>query len=180
MSKPDADDRARLEFFRLGVHYYVAGRFAGLTGLFPMAGNLLHHTVEMFLKGALVRIVGLDKLRNISHDLNAVWREFTTHFAIPDASDFGNAISELHRFERIRYPDKSTHEGMEATFAIYRSHRVEISGPGKPSPRYFLVLEDVDALGSRSATSPQQAARLLNLRVVCGKIVSAEQRGMPR
>ena len=63
MSNPDADDRARVEFFRLGVHYYVAGRFAGLTGLFPMAGNLLHHAAEMFLKGALVRIVGLNKLR---------------------------------------------------------------------------------------------------------------------
>src|SRR5205807_10406911 len=99
MSNPDADDRARVEFFRLGVHYYVAGRFAALAGLFPMAGNLLHHAAEMFLKGALDRFVGLNELRNMNHDLNSLWRAFKTHLQIPDGVDFDGAIAELHRFE---------------------------------------------------------------------------------
>jgi hypothetical protein len=145
-ARSDANDRAQVEFFRLGVHYYVVGRFAALTGLFPMAGNLLHHAAEMFLKGAVVRLVGLDKLRKISHDLNGLWREFTTHFAISDSVAFGHAIAELDRFERLRYPDKAIREGMEVTFSVYRDHRVETSGPRKPPPRYSLVLEDVDVL----------------------------------
>jgi HEPN domain-containing protein len=146
MSNSDANDHAQVEFFRLGVNYYVAGRFAALTGLFPIAGNLLHHAAEMLLKGALVRVVGLDKLRDIGHDLNDLWREFTTQFAISDSLAVDIAIVELDRFERLRYPDKVIHEGMEMTFDVYRTHRVETSGVGNAMPRYSLVLEDVDVL----------------------------------
>ncbi len=146
MSSADANDRARVEFFRLGVHYYVAGRFAALTRLFPMAGNLLHHAAEMFLKGALVRIVGLDKLHHISHDLNGLWREFKTRFVVSDSDAFDHSIAELDRFERLRYPDKVIREGMEAIFDVFRSHRAKTSGLPKAPLRYSLVLEDVDVL----------------------------------
>jgi hypothetical protein len=146
MSSADANDHARVEFFRLGVHYYVAGRFAALTRLFPTSGNLLHHVAEMFLKGALVRIVGLDKLRNISHDLNGLWREFKTRFVVSDSDAFDHSVAELDRFERLRYPDNVIGEGMEAIFDVFRSHRAETSGLPKAPPRYSLVLEDVDVL----------------------------------
>jgi hypothetical protein len=83
MAPADLNERAAVEFFRLGLHYYIAGRFATLAGLFPMAGNLLHHAVEMFLKGALVRLVGLKPLRKVGHDLNGLWDMFKTHMAVP-------------------------------------------------------------------------------------------------
>ncbi len=51
----DLADLARARFCRLGIDYYVAGRFAALSGIFPVAGNQLHHAVEMLLKGALIR-----------------------------------------------------------------------------------------------------------------------------
>ena len=41
------------EFFATAGQYYVVGRFAAFAGLIPITGNLLHHAVEMFLKGGL-------------------------------------------------------------------------------------------------------------------------------
>jgi hypothetical protein len=145
---PDSnhDDRARVEFFRLGVNYYVAGRFAAFSQLFPVAGNLLHHAIEMFLKGALVSSVGLGALKGINHDLNKLWREFKKHHTSKESDSFDEVIGALHRFERLRYPDFAIGEAMELTFDVLREHRVETSGPGKPLQRYSLVLENVDAL----------------------------------
>jgi hypothetical protein len=147
MSGSNYDERARVEFFRLGVDYYVAGRFAAFSRLFPVAANLLHHAIEMFLKGALVCSVDLDALKGIGHDLRALWSEFKKHHPSSTESDsFDEAIGELHRFERLRYPDVATVEGMELTFDVFRENRVEASSPGKSLSRYSLVLQDVDAL----------------------------------
>jgi hypothetical protein len=145
MTKADANDRARVEFFRLGTSYLVVGRFAALTALFPIAGNLLHHAIEMYLKGALVRMVGLDGLRDIGHNLNRLWEEFKTQIPSAEAGSFDGSIAELHRFELIRYPDRVVREGMEASFTVFRGQRVESSG-SIPLPAYKLVLEDIDAL----------------------------------
>ena len=41
-----------MQYFRFGTQYYVAGRYAALVWLIPVAGNLLHHAIEMYLKGA--------------------------------------------------------------------------------------------------------------------------------
>lgn len=146
METAEQNDRARVEFFRLGVHYHIVGRFAAFAGLFPMAGNLLHHAVEMFLKGALVRAVGLKGLREFGHDLKGLWEEFTTHFPSPENVSFDKSIVEMDRFERLRYPDVAIREGMEATLAFFRTDRIETSGPGAPPPRYSLVIEDFDRL----------------------------------
>ncbi len=142
----ELNDRAAVEFFRLGVHYYVAGRFATFARLFPMAGNLLHHAIEMFLKGALVRIVGLEALRTMGHDLNRLWERFKADFPSSTNASFDKPIADMDRFERLRYPDIRIREGMEATLAIFRNHRVETSGLEKAPPRYSLVIEDFDGL----------------------------------
>jgi hypothetical protein len=159
MPNSGLNDRASVDFFRLGMHYYIAGRFATLTGLFPMAGNLLHHAVEMFLKGALVRAIGLEAVRTISHDLNRLWQAFKSHFPFAEAASFDKPIAEMHRFERLRYPDLALREGMEATLDIFREQRIETSGSGDSPPRYSLVLEDFDALVKvvfeKAAINPQ-------------------------
>jgi hypothetical protein len=62
------------EFFKMAGQYYVVGRFAAFAGLIPITGNLLHHAVEMFLKGGLskngVRLVDLKKM---GHNLPNIW-----------------------------------------------------------------------------------------------------------
>lgn len=137
---------ARAEFFRRGTDYYAVGRFAALNGMFLIAGNLLHHAVEMFLKGTLVRLIGLEEAQRIRHDLNKLWAEFAIRFPSPEVATFDGPIVELHRFERIRYPNNVIREGMQATFAPFRVERVTSSGPGAATPSYTLVLEDVDAV----------------------------------
>jgi hypothetical protein len=55
-------------FISAGMHYYVAGRYAVFAGLNPTAANLLHHAIEMALKGALAK-KGMDlrALKRLSH-----------------------------------------------------------------------------------------------------------------
>lgn len=159
MSGANENDRARVEFFRLGTHYYVAGRYAALSGLFPMAGNLLHHAIEMYLKGALVRLQSLQELFKLGHDLNRIWGTYKAQIAPAGAESFDTAIAELHRFERLRYPDTVVREGMDATFAVFADQPVEVKGPNGPIHPYALVLESVDALVksifSGSSVNPQ-------------------------
>lgn len=146
MPNADARDLARVELFRLGTQYYVSGRFAMLAGLLPVAANLLHHAVEMFLKGALVRDLGLGQLRCFSHDLNRVWGEFKSRVKMANAQDFDVAVGQLHRFERLRYPDTVLKEGMDAAFTLFRNQRFEVYRADGPIDHYSLVLEDIDAL----------------------------------
>ena len=54
--------RALELFFSSATQYYVSGRYAVFAGLTPVVGNLLHHAVEMYLKGALSKTMTLDQL----------------------------------------------------------------------------------------------------------------------
>jgi hypothetical protein len=51
-----------MHLFLLGSQYYIAGRFLTLAQTIPVAGNLLHHAIEMCLKGALTQSHTLEKL----------------------------------------------------------------------------------------------------------------------
>jgi hypothetical protein len=46
-------------FFKTGSQYYIAGRFAAFAWFHPVAGNLFHHAIEMYLKGALSKTKSL-------------------------------------------------------------------------------------------------------------------------
>ena len=143
-AKADLADLARARFCRLGIDYYVVGRFAALSGIFPVAGNQLHHAVEMLLKGALIRTRGLREVRKYSHDLSRLWDDFKSQIAGAGADAFDLAIRDLHKFEGIRYLDRVMEEGMHATFAVTRDERGTQSDDKVPV--YGLTLEDVDEL----------------------------------
>jgi hypothetical protein len=66
-------------FFKTGSQYYIAGRFAAFAWLHPVAGNLFHHAIEMYLKGALSKTKSLSDLRKLSHDLLSGWAAFKVH-----------------------------------------------------------------------------------------------------
>jgi len=122
------------------MHYYVAGRYAVFAGLNPTAANLLHHAVEMALKGALAKKgMDLKALKRLNHDLPEIWREFTAQYGF-DGSTFDGVIAELQKFETVRYPDEIVKQGLHSEFAR-----------GKPSPpsgqaRYTLWLAQIDEL----------------------------------
>jgi hypothetical protein len=127
-------------FISAGMHYYVAGRYAVFAGLNPTAANLLHHAIEMALKGALAK-KGMDlrALKCLSHDLPEIWRQFTAQYGI-DSSTFDGVIAELQKFETIRYPDEIVEQGLASVISR-----------GKPSPlsghtTHALWLGEIDEL----------------------------------
>jgi hypothetical protein len=126
-------------FFKLGCDYYIAARFATFAWLNPVVGNLFHHAIEMYLKGALARKGPLPAFR---HDLPALWKVFKQNGAL---ERFDATIKELHRYEDIRYPDSIAAKGMGSTIDIVRSELpAEYKGP--PVPEYRICLQDIDQL----------------------------------
>ena len=135
---------AQFQFAVLAGQYYVSGRFAALTHCLPVAGNLLHHAVEMFLKCALVRTLTLAELKDLSHKLPSLWSRFREIHVEPSFAVLDDAIKELDRFERLRYPDAVVLEGMQASFTVFKAQFARL--PDGPQPPYHLVLEDIDLL----------------------------------
>ena len=52
-AKQPNGERLQAEYFKIATDYYIAGRYAYFSALIPTAGNLLHHAVELYLKGYL-------------------------------------------------------------------------------------------------------------------------------
>jgi hypothetical protein len=136
------------EFFRAAGQYYVAGRYAAFAGFIPVTGNLLHHAVEMYLKGGLSKKdVSLDDLKKLGHNLPNIWKTFKATFNDPALSKFDDTISSLQRFEDIRYPDLIVQRGMKVN--ITKQSPLKPSGPvfpSMPEPAYELCVNDVDEL----------------------------------
>jgi hypothetical protein len=149
--QPDPE-RVTIEFFRTAFDYYVAGRFAVLAqlGSVSVAGNLLHHAVEMALKGALAKngkILAVLKNR-YQHNLPRIWADFKQQHQGADLDHFDEVVSTLHAFEELRYPDSILSKGAQ----LYvdpgkRSAAPANTGPSSNNPpRYELYLGDVDEL----------------------------------
>lgn len=136
-----------MQYFRLGTQYYVAGRYAALVWLMPVAGNLLHHAIEMCLKGSLAQDLQPDELRKLGHNLQAIWDRFKSALPGDPLERFDQVIAALNRFEAIRYPERILSDGMFTTISLVGPPPdMEPSGPHGPMPEYHLVLKDVDAL----------------------------------
>jgi HEPN domain-containing protein len=129
------------------MQYYIGGRFLALTRQFPVSANLLHHAIEMLLKGALSRTHSRDQIRALRHDLKKLWRAFKTAHPDERLDALDSAISELHKFERMRYPDDEVAKGSLSDLSVERAHAGTMRiRTGSTAPRYSLCLEDVDEI----------------------------------
>jgi hypothetical protein len=128
-----AEDR----FFDLGMQYYIAARLSAvLVGLMPVCGNLYHHAVEMFLKAGLSRKYSMRDLANrnkFGHCLPKIWEAFTADFASPALRQFDTVITNLQKWDEIRYPDKVLREG--AAMSVEWVEKTSHTSPSSP-PRY--------------------------------------------
>jgi hypothetical protein len=115
-------EQAQHLFFSGGTQYYIAGRYAALAGLAPVAGNLMHHAIEHFMKGGLVETKSLKELakRALGHNLPEIWKAFKAQANGRNLSRFDDIISKLHDFEYIRYPDAMA-RGALCTFNITKA-----------------------------------------------------------
>lgn len=132
-------------FFSTGAQYYVAGRFSAFAGLNPVTGNLLHHAIEMFLKGGLSNTKSLGELKKLDHKLPKVWSEFKRQCGDADLTSFDQVVAELDKFESIRYPDEVLKNGMSSTIDIVRSPQSK-GGLVAQVPHYGVCLEEIDEL----------------------------------
>ena len=133
-------------FFGSATQYYVTGRFAVLAGQSPVAGNLLHHAIEMYLKGGLSKTRSLRQLKQLSHRLPAVWLEFKQEFSACDLDEFDSVVAALHEFEELRYPDSIAAHGARITMGIEPFGPMGPQSASRTEPNYQLFLDDVDAL----------------------------------
>ena len=163
MSTPSQDQMAaHFELARLAAQYHASGRFAALSHCLPVAGNLLHHSIEMFLKCVLVKALTLKELKGLGHNLATLWSHFIQIHPHPTHATLTAAVAELERFERLRYPDSVVLEGMQVSFVISRAQFSAL--PAGPLPPYHLVLEDCDAIAHRAA----QASGLTRVAFTAG------------
>jgi hypothetical protein len=142
-----SDDALDL-FFSAATQYYVTGRFAILAQQIPVAGNLLHHAIEMYLKGGLAKTTTLQDLKKLSHSLPRVWSAFKVRFPDPGLNTFDNLVSSLNDFEELRYPDSVLVRGMSVVTGVTRTPLPPLP-PGavvRLEPKYELYLDEVDSL----------------------------------
>ena len=133
-------------YFNAATQYYVVGRYAVFSGLTPVAGNLLHHAVEMALKGHLASSLSVSDLKDYKHSLSRLWRIFRKSLPTADLKKYDTMVARLDQFETIRYPEHIAKHGMLVQHdAAKVRHRSKAKLP-RPVPRYDLRLQDVDAL----------------------------------
>jgi hypothetical protein len=145
---PDKEEWS--EFITTGTQYYVAGRYAVIAGLMPVAGNLLHHAIEMCLKGALSKKAGksLQQLRDLHHKLGPIWAEFKSQVRDPSLNQFDEVVADIDRFEDIRYPDRVLKQGALISIGTGKkpSTPMQITSSSPLPPSYVLWLGEVDHL----------------------------------
>src|SRR5260221_12629949 len=88
-------DRLRFMYFDTGLHYHITARFAVIEQFNPLAANLFHHAIEMYLKGALCRTLDEHQRRKLGHRLTKIWKRFKVTHPDPALDRFDQCISEL-------------------------------------------------------------------------------------
>ena len=150
-------ERDAIKFCQRGIDYYVAGRFSALPGRsIIVSGNLLHHAIEMLLKGALCKAQthSPQQIRWMGHNLKRAWKAFKSSFPDPRLNALDSAVKDLNKFEELRYPN-TQFSTMVQMMILKRAHVAQtnvtstagLTGTRGPTPKkYAYILEDVDEL----------------------------------
>jgi hypothetical protein len=134
-------------FLILGVQYYIIARHAAFEFIEPTCANLYHHAVEMLVKGCLVKKMGLAGLKKIGHSLQRLWIVFKDNCKDSSLDAFDFVISDLDKFEEIRYPEKLISDDLSIEISIGPGPSLSSSLLGRP-PKYTLDVEKLDDLVS--------------------------------
>jgi hypothetical protein len=148
MAAIDDYPHADYHFYQIALQYYSVGRFAALTGMMPVSGNLIHHAVEMLLKGRLTSTLTLQQMaaNPYRHFLPRIWQAFKALFPSENLTRFDQFIDLLHCFDSIRYPDRLLQQGAQITVGFVTGNRLGGSDPTRPEPTYQLSITDLDDL----------------------------------
>lgn len=133
---------SHFELYPLALQHYVAGRVLALQMQTHVAGNILHHAVELFLKAELSGTTTIDEFKSkYRHNLKKLWVAYRAlHKNAPD--DFTATIADLDSFEEIRYPSAAK-ETIAHHYSLFKdSEGRRMGAPGA----YSLILESIDEL----------------------------------
>lgn len=139
-------------FYKMALEYYIEGRGGVLCTNSLTTGNVLHHAVEMLLKGQLSKTLPLKDLKQpkkFGHNLLKLWKAFKDHFPSEDLAVFDPMIAELEKFEEIRYPDEIIDHGAVIAFGLGTGKLATNMTSGRAEPEYQIGVGDVDAFFSR-------------------------------
>ena len=98
MTRPADNDRALISLFASATTYYASARFAVLSSLFPAAATLLHHSIELYLKGIL-SMQSTDnspRVDTTEPNLFILWKEGKSALPRADLVRFDATVSALH------------------------------------------------------------------------------------
>jgi hypothetical protein len=144
-TKVDPDNLQAVFFVGNACQYYATARFAMHAQCLPVLGNLFHHAVEMVLKGGLARKRELSELKDMGHDLKALWRAFKEDFPTPGLARHDKTISSLNKYEDIRYPGVKGSMAMAADW-FSAPPPVTTRGGLKTPKQYPIVVRNIDNL----------------------------------
>ena len=139
---PEGEDRLQSMYFERALNYHIAARYAVVARLAPVSGNLAHHAIEFYLKGALIKELDQAARRKMGHKLLKLWRRYKRGRQNPALDKFDQTISDINKFERIRYPEEILRLGMSLITGFVRN----ITQKSGQEPSYDLALDEVDAL----------------------------------
>jgi hypothetical protein len=92
-------------YFDFGFRYFVAGRLAAAESLHPVAANLLHHAIAMFLLSSICNHTTEKERDGLDHNLNRIWYVFKERLdPSVDLKRFDEIVTTLHEFEKIAQP----------------------------------------------------------------------------
>lgn len=98
-------------YFDYGFRYYVAGRLAASERIHPVAANLLHHSIAMFLLSGICNCTTEGERGGLGRDLKRIWNIFKDRLSDPIIlSRFDETVNALHEFEKIAQPEAMTRE----------------------------------------------------------------------
>ena len=103
----------------------------------------------MYLKGAVMHLKKLSSRQmydTYRHDVVALWNAFKAHVSEPALGRFDGAITDLHPFESIRYPDAIVAKGMITTVVWDADDREQWETTGSMAPKYGVDVHQVDEL----------------------------------
>jgi len=131
-------------FFVLGSQYFSFGYYFSQYFLLPVPATLLHHGIEMFLKGFLIRCKTPNELKKIGHNLSRLWQAFLDESGYIDIENLKKSISNLNDVESLRYPDNVIDDGY--LLSIRKGPIQEsLKAPGSEAlPAYAVNLDDLE------------------------------------
>ena len=137
-------------FLTLALQYYIAGRCSYFAFSMPVAGNLLHHGVEMLLKSVLAEngVTESHLQYKFGHNVRRLWTATKRTLGNPELGTYDDVIWRLAPMWEIRYPRRDRRR-----YSFKLSLRKEPTVPPTASatrelPHYQLSLQEVDELMS--------------------------------